>query len=130
MSFAKEFKEFAMRGNVIDLAVGVIIGGAFGKIVSSFVGDVVMPALGKIVGGVDFSNLALNLGASADGKSEILIRYGAFLQTIFDFLIIALAIFLAIKALNRLKRPDPAAPPPPSPQEVLLTEIRDLLKKG
>jgi large conductance mechanosensitive channel len=130
MSFASEFKEFAMKGNVVDLAVGVIIGGAFGKIVSSFVGDVVMPLLGKIVGGVDFSTLGLSLGMAADGKSEIMLKYGVFLQTIFDFLIIALAIFMAIKALNKLKKPDPAAPPPPPPaQEVLLSEIRDLLKK-
>lgn len=130
MSFASEFKEFAMKGNVVDLAVGVVIGGAFGKIVTSFVGDVVMPLLGKIVGGVDFTTLGLSLGQAADGKSEIILKYGAFIQTIFDFLIIALAIFMAIKALNRLKKPAPGAPPPPPPaSEVLLGEIRDLLKK-
>ena len=130
MSLGSEFKEFAMKGNVVDLAVGVIIGGAFGKIVSSFVGDVVMPLLGKIVGGVDFSTLGASLGIAGDGKTEILLKYGVFLQSIFDFLIIALAIFMAIKALNRMKKPDPAAPPPaPSVSEVLLGEIRDLLKK-
>ncbi len=130
MSFASEFKEFAMKGNVVDLAVGVIIGGAFGKIVSSFVGDIVMPLLGKIVGGVDFSKLGASLGMAADGKTEIMLKYGTFLQTIFDFLIVAIAIFMAIKAMNKLKKPDPAAPPAPPPAtEVLLGEIRDLLKK-
>jgi large conductance mechanosensitive channel len=131
MSFASEFKEFAMKGNVVDLAVGVIIGGAFGKIVSSFVGDVVMPVLGKVVGGVDFSTLGASLGMAADGKTEIVLKYGVFLQTVFDFLIIALAIFMAIKALNKLKKPAAGAPPPPPPaSEVLLGEIRDLLKKN
>ncbi len=130
MSFASEFKEFAMKGNVVDLAVGVIIGGAFGKIVSSFVGDIVMPLLGKIVGGVDFSSLGASLGMAADGKTEIMLKYGIFLQTIFDFLIVAVAIFMAIKAMNRLKKPAPGAPPPPpAATEVLLGEIRDLLKK-
>ena len=130
MGFATEFKEFAMKGNVVDLAVGVIIGGAFGKIVSSFVGDVVMPVLGKVIGGVNFTDLVVNLGAGADGKTPVLLKYGAFLQSIFDFLIIALAIFVAIRSLNRLKTPDPAAPPPPPPRsEVLLEEIRNLLSK-
>lgn len=130
MSFASEFKEFAMKGNVVDLAVGVIIGGAFGKIVSSFVGDIVMPLLGKIVGGVDFSSLGASLGMAADGKTEIMLKYGVFLQTVFDFLIVAFAIFMAIKAMNKLKKPAPGAPPPPPPAtEVLLGEIRDLLKK-
>lgn len=131
MSMASEFKEFAMKGSVVDLAIGVIIGGAFGKIVSSFVGDVITPFLGKLVGGVNFSDLAISLGPSADGKSEVLVKYGVFLQTIFDFLIIALVIFSVIKAMNRLSKPDPAAPPAPPPvQEVLLGEIRDLLKKN
>lgn len=130
MGMATEFKEFAMRGNVVDLAVGVIIGGAFGKIVSSFVGDVIMPPLGKLIGGVNFSDLALSLGMGPDGKTEILLKYGSFLQTVFDFLIIALVIFMAIRALNKLKKPDPAAPPAPPPRsEVLLEDIRNLLQK-
>jgi large conductance mechanosensitive channel len=130
MSFGKEFKEFAMKGNVVDLAVGVIIGGAFGKIVSSFVGDVVMPPLGKMVGGVNFTDLAMNLGMGADGKTPVLLKYGAFLQSVFDFLIVALVIFIAIRGLNSLKKPDPAAPPAPPPRsEVLLEEIRNLLAK-
>jgi large conductance mechanosensitive channel len=131
MSIGSEFKEFAMKGNVVDLAVGVIVGGAFGKIVSSLVGDVVMPPLGKLIGGVSFSDLGTSLGTGPDGKTEIMLKWGAFLQTIFDFTLIALVLFVAIKAINRLKKPDPAAPPPPPPQtEVLLTEIRDLLRKG
>jgi large conductance mechanosensitive channel len=130
MSIAKEFKEFAMKGNVVDMAVGVVIGGAFGKIVSSFVGDVVMPLLGKLVGGVNFTDLALDLGAGPSGE-PVLLRYGAFLQTAFDFLIIAAAIFMAVKAINRLKAPPPAPPPSETPADVaLLTEIRDLLRKG
>jgi large conductance mechanosensitive channel len=128
MGFATEFKEFAMKGNVVDLAVGVIIGAAFGKIVSSLVGDLVMPALGKIIGGVNFSDLALSLGTDPTGK-EVLIRYGAFIQTMFDFCVIALVLFACIKGINRLKKPaaETAAPPPRS--EVLLEEIRDLLAK-
>ncbi|MBS0614595.1 MAG: large-conductance mechanosensitive channel protein MscL [Proteobacteria bacterium] len=130
MSFASEFKEFAMKGNVVDLAVGVIIGGAFGKIVSSFVGDVIMPILGKAIGGVNFTDLVISLGMAPDGKTPVLVKYGVFLQSIFDFLIIALAIFMAIRSLNKLKKPDPAAPPPPPPRsEVLLEEIRNLLAK-
>ena len=130
MGLASEFKEFAMKGNVVDLAVGVIIGAAFGKIVSSLVGDLFMPALGRTIGGVNFADLAISLGKDPTGK-EVLVRYGAFLQTIFDFLIIALVLFFAIKGINRLKRPQPTeAPPPPPPRsEVLLGEIRDLLAK-
>lgn len=129
MSVMSEFKEFAMKGNVLDMAVGVVIGGAFGKIVSSFVGDVVMPLLGKIVGGVNFSDLAVSLGAGPDGK-EVLLKYGAFLQSTFDFLVIAAAIFLALRAINKLKAPPPPAEPAAPPADVvLLTEIRDLLKK-
>ncbi|HMK86610.1 MAG TPA: large-conductance mechanosensitive channel protein MscL [Steroidobacteraceae bacterium] len=129
MGLASEFKEFAMKGNVVDLAVGVIIGAAFGKIVSSLVGDVFMPILGKLIGGVNFSDLAFTLGKDPTGK-EVLVKYGAFLQTIFDFLIIAIALFVTIKAINRLKRPHaPDAPPPPPKSEVLLGEIRDLLAK-
>jgi large conductance mechanosensitive channel len=130
MGIGTEFKEFAMKGNVVDLAVGVIIGGAFGKIVSSFVGDVIMPPLGKMIGGVNFSDLSTSLGVGPDGKTEILLKYGAFLQTTFDFLIIALVLFMAIRALNKLKKPDPAAPPPPPPRsEVLLEDIKNLLAK-
>lgn len=128
MSMVSEFKTFIQRGNVIDLAVGVIIGGAFGKIVSSLVADVIMPPIGMAVGGVNFTDLAVTVGTAPDG-SEVVLRYGAFLQTIFDFLIIAVALFMAIKLINKLKRPDPAAPPAPPPRdEVLLEEIRDLLK--
>ncbi len=130
MSIGAEFKEFAMKGNVVDLAVGVIIGGAFGKIISSFVGDVIMPPLGKAIGGVSFSNLGTSLGAGADG-TDVILKWGAFLQTVFDFLLIAIVLFLALRAINRLKKPDPAAlPPPPPASEVLLGEIRDLLKKS
>jgi len=131
MGFMKEFKEFAMRGNVVDMAVGIIIGGAFGKIVSSFVGDVIMPPLGLIIGGVDFTNLAITLKPAADKVAAVTLNYGKFIQTVFDFTIIAFAIFLAIKAMNALKKKEeaaPAAPAPPPKQEVLLGEIRDLLK--
>jgi large conductance mechanosensitive channel len=128
MSLVSEFKEFAMKGNVIDMAVGVVIGGAFGKIVSSFVGDVVMPLLGKLVGGVNFTDLAVNLGNNPAGE-PVLLKYGAFLQSVFDFTIIAAAIFMAIRAINRLKAPPPAAPAAPPADVALLTEIRDLLKK-
>ena len=133
MSLASEFKEFAMKGSVVDLAVGVIIGAAFGKIVSSLVGDIFMPVLGKAIGGINFSDLAVDLGKDPTGK-EVLIKYGTFLQTMFDFLVIALVLFLAIKALNRLKMPPvvvaPPPPPAPVPREVVLLEvIRDLLAK-
>ena len=130
MGLAKEFKEFAMKGSVIDMAVGVIIGAAFGKIVSSFVEDVVMPPLGKLIGGVNFTEYATSLGTSADGKTEVLLKWGNFLQISFQFLIVALALFMLIRGINKLKKPDPAAPPPAPPrQEVLLQEIRDLLAK-
>jgi large conductance mechanosensitive channel len=132
MSFASEFKEFAMKGNVIDLAVGVVIGAAFGKIVSALVDAVIMPIFGVITAGENFSTLALKLGTNAKGE-PVLLKYGEFLQSIVDFVIIAFVIFLAIKAINKLKRPHPAAanepPPPPPRQEVLLEEIRDLLAK-
>jgi large conductance mechanosensitive channel len=132
VSLASEFKEFAMKGNVIDLAVGVIIGGAFGKIVSSLVGDLVMPALGKLIGGVNFSDLAISLGKDPTGK-DVLVKYGAFLQTCFDFTIIAIVLFIAIKGINKLKKPHPAdeaaAAAAPVKSEVLLEEIRDLLAK-
>lgn len=136
MSFTSEFKEFAMRGNVIDLAVGVVIGGAFGKIITSLVNDVVMPVIGKILGGVNFTDLAVVLTPAqmgADGKevaAAVLLRYGAFIQSMIDFALIALAIFMAIKVINRMQRKQEEAPAPAAPAEdiVLLTEIRDALR--
>ncbi len=133
MKIVDEFKEFAIKGNVIDLAVGVIIGGAFGKIVSSFVADVVTPPLGLLIGGVDFSKLAFTLKAAAGETPAVVLGYGKFLQATFDFLIVAWAIFMVVKAMNALKRKEaapaaPAAPPEPPAQEKLLVEIRDLLK--
>jgi large conductance mechanosensitive channel len=129
MRLAKEFKEFAMKGSVVDLAIGVIIGASFGKIVSSLVEDIIMPPLGKVIGGVNFTDLAVSLGADPAGK-EVLWKYGNFLQISFQFLIVAFVLFMLIRGINRLKKPDPAAPPPPTPrQEVLLQEIRDLLAK-
>ncbi|ANI17575.1 large-conductance mechanosensitive channel [Pseudomonas citronellolis] len=131
MSLLSEFKAFAVKGNVVDMAVGIIIGAAFGKIVSSFVGDVIMPPIGLLIGGVDFSDLAITLKAAQGDVPAVVLAYGKFIQTCLDFLIVAFAIFLGIKAINRLKREEaaaPEAPPAPTPQEVLLTEIRDLLK--
>src|SRR5262249_19934977 len=131
MGLASEFKEFAMKGNVIDLAVGVVIGAAFGKIVASAVADVIMPPIGLLVGNVNFSDLAVHIGTDPAGKA-VLLKYGVFIQTMFEFLIIAFVLFMAIKGINRLKRPppppSPAAPPPPR-QEVLWEEIRTLLAK-
>jgi len=135
MSFISEFKEFAMRGNVMDMAVGVVIGGAFGKIVSSLVGDIIMPVVGAITGGVNFTDLKLTLKEAAEGAPAVTINYGSFIQTMVDFLIIAFCIFCVIKALNTLKNKLPkeeeAAPAEPeTPADIaLLTEIRDLLKK-
>jgi large conductance mechanosensitive channel len=132
MSIASEFKEFAMKGSVIDLAVGVVIGGAFGKIVSSLVGDVVMPALSPILGSVNFSDLSVQIATNAAGK-PVLLKYGSFIQTVFEFVVIALSIFIVIKGINKLKRPPPPAvgapPPPPTKTEVLLQDIKDLLSK-
>ena len=105
MSIGSEFKEFAMKGNVVDMAVGIIVGGAFGKIISSFVGDVVMPPLGKAIGGVSFGDLGTSLGLGSDGKTEVILKWGAFLQTMFDFLIIAIVLFIALKGINKLKQP-------------------------
>ena len=132
MSMIQEFKDFAMRGNVIDLAVGVVIGAAFGKIVSSLVADIITPVIGVMVGGVDFSDLAITLVAAQGDKAAVVIGYGKFIQTIFDFTIIAFAIFMFVKLINRMhkkKAEEPAAPPAPSAEETLLTEIRDLLKQ-
>jgi large conductance mechanosensitive channel len=128
MSVLQEFKTFAMRGNVVDLAVGVVIGAAFGKIVSSFVEDVVMPVLGVIIGGVDFKHLGFVLKAAEGEVAAVTLNYGKFIQTIFDFVIIAFAIFMAVKAINSLKKREEAAPAAPPADVVLLTEIRDLLK--
>ena len=131
MGLGTEFKEFAMKGNVIDLAVGVVIGAAFGKIVSSLVGDVIMPPLGLAIGGIDFKEMAVAIGTGPDGK-DVLFKYGMFIQTIFEFLIIALALFVVIKGINKLKRPPPPSAPttiPPTKTEALLQEIRDLLAK-
>lgn len=131
MSLVSEFKTFAMRGNVVDLAVGVVIGAAFGKIVSSLVDQMIMPPIGWLIGGIDFSSYKLVLvDAATDGKGEVAIQYGAFLNTLIQFLIIAFAIFLVIKAINRLNRKQAAeeAPAAPPADVVLLTEIRDLLK--
>tara|TARA_R110000823_G_C15777879_1_gene484778 strand:+ start:204 stop:599 length:396 start_codon:yes stop_codon:yes gene_type:complete len=128
----QEFKKFAMRGNVIDMAVGIVIGVAFGKIVSSFVADVVMPPLGLLLGGVDFKDLAIVLKDAIGDTPAVVIAYGQFIQTIVDFVIIAFVIFLVVKAMNSLKAKEeaaPSAPPAPTKEEVLLTEIRDLLKE-
>lgn len=135
MSIIKEFKTFAMRGNVIDLAVGIIIGGAFGKIVSSIVNDIIMPPIGLAVGGVDFKELKFILKEAIGDKAAVTLNYGNFLQVTFDFMIVAFAVFLLIKGINSLKKKEDkaaAAPatPPPTPQDILLlSEIRDLLKK-
>jgi len=133
MSIMKEFREFAMRGNVVDLAVGIIIGGAFGKIVSSVVSDVLMPPIGLLVGGVDFSGLSITLKAAEAEAPAVVIRYGVFINSIIDFIIVAAAVFLLIRAINSLKKKEvaaPAAPAAPPKQELLLEEIRDILKKG
>ena len=139
----QEFKQFAMRGNVVDMAVGIIIGGAFGRIVSSLVNDVIMPPIGLAMGNVDFSNLFVNLGdgayqtlALAEEAGAPIIKYGVFAQTILDFLIVAFAIFMVIKGMNRMKKKEeeapakPAAPPEPSAEAKLLTEIRDALQRN
>ena len=132
MSLLKEFREFAMRGNVVDLAVGVIIGAAFGKIVSSLVADIIMPPLGLLIGGVDFKQFHWVIRAAEGATPAVGMNYGQFIQNIFDFVIVAFAIFLAIKLMNKMRRQEaeePAAPPAPTTEEKLLTEIRDLLKK-
>ena len=130
MSLGKEFKEFAMKGSVVDMAVGVIIGAAFGKIVGSLVEDVIMPPLGMIIGGVNFTDLALHIGTDPAGK-DVILKYGNFLQISFQFLILAFVLFMLIRGINKLKKepPPPPAPIAPPRQEVLLQEIRDLLAK-
>ena len=132
MNMVKEFRTFAMRGNVVDMAVGIIIGGAFGKIVSSFVADVVMPPLGMLLGKVNFADLAITLKEAAGETAAVTLNYGQFVQTVVDFVIVAFAIFVVIKGMNTLKKREEAAPPKPtapSGEEVLLAEIRDLLKQ-
>ena len=128
----KEFKEFAMRGNVVDMAVGIVIGAAFGKIVSSLVGDVIMPPIGVLLGGVDFTNLAMTVKEAAGDAPAVVVSYGKFIQTVIDFIIVAFAIFIVVKGMNSLKKKKeeaPAAPPAPTKEVVLLTEIRDALQK-
>ena len=132
MSMMKEFRDFAMRGNVVDMAVGIVIGAAFGKIITAFVNGVLMPPIGLLVGGVDFSELSMTLQEASGEVAAVTLNYGAFIQTVVDFIIIAFAIFMVVKAMNKMKKKEeakPAAPPKPSTEETLLTEIRDLLKK-
>ena len=134
MSMMKEFKEFAMRGNVVDMAIGIVLGTAFGRIVSSFVADVIMPPIGLLVGGVDFSELAFTLQEATAEAEAVTVNYGVFVQTVIDFVIIAFAIFMVVKAMNNMKKKKeeqveaPPAPPEPSTSEKLLMEIRDELK--
>jgi large conductance mechanosensitive channel len=128
MSVVKEFREFAVKGNVVDMAIGIVIGAAFGKIVSSFVADVITPPLGYLIGGVDFTKLYVILPMLQEGKEPVTLRYGVFLQSVFDFIIVAFAMFIVIKMINRVKRKHEAPATAPSKQEVLLEEIRDLLK--
>jgi len=130
MSILKEFKEFAVKGNDVDMAVGIIIGAAFGKIISSLVADVVMPPIGVLVGGVDFTKLGITLKEAVGDVPAVTLNYGNFIQAVVDFTIIAFAIFMMIKLINRLKKQEaaPVAPPEPTKEELLLTEIRDLLK--
>jgi len=131
MSVIKEFKEFTIRGNVVDMAVGIIIGVAFGKIVSSLVNDVIMPPIGMLLGGVDFSELMITMKEAAGETPAVVLKYGVFINTIIDFVIVAFIIFLLVKGMNKLKKKEeaaPAPPPQPSREEQLLTEIRDVLK--
>ena len=132
MSMMKEFKAFAMKGNVVDMAVGIVIGAAFGKIITSLVQDVIMPPIGVLLGGVDFYKLGFVVKEATDAAEAVIIKYGAFLNTILEFVIIAFAIFMVVKGMNNMKKKEeekPAAPPAPSKEETLLSEIRDLLKK-
>jgi large conductance mechanosensitive channel len=132
MGLFKEFKEFAVKGNMVDLAVGIIIGAAFGRVVTSLVEDVIMPPIGLLVGGVDFSSLSLLLKPAQEGVEAVALRYGAFIQSVVDFLIVALAVFLLVKGINSMRRESAAKPPvepAPTRQEVLLKDIRDLLAR-
>jgi len=132
MGMIKEFKTFAMRGNVMDMAIGIIIGAAFGKIISSLVSDVIMPPIGLMLGGVDFSNLSITLKAATEETEAVMLNYGIFINTVVDFIIIAFAIFMVVKSINSMKKKEvekPAAPPAPTKEETLLTEIRDELRK-
>ena len=132
-SFFQDFKAFAVKGNAVDLAVGVIIGGAFGKIVSSIVDDLIMPPIGWLIGGVDFKDLSVKLPAAIEGQTEVTINYGNFIQTVFDFIIVAFCVFMLVRGIQSLKKSEAAAEAPAAPagptQEELLAEIRDLLKK-
>ena len=133
MKWLQEFKTFAVRGNVVDMAVGIVIGAAFGKIVSSFVADVIMPPIGLLIGGVDFSKLVITIKKATETTSAVTLNYGNFIQTVIDFVIIAFAIFMLVKGINTLKRNEaakPSEPPLPSPEITLLTDIRDILRKG
>ncbi len=132
MGMAKEFKDFALKGNVVDMAVGIIIGAAFGKIVSSLVSDIIMPPIGVIMGGVNFSDLSMVIKEAADGAEAVTLNYGAFIQNTLDFVIVAFAIFMMIRLMNNIRKKEeakPAEPAAPSKEETLLTEIRDLLRK-
>ena len=129
MGMLKEFKDFAMRGNVVDMAVGVIIGAAFGRITSSLVNDVMMPPIGRLLGSVDFSDLVVAIPAATADKPPVLLKYGAFINTVIDFVIVAFAVFLVIKLMNSLKKTEPPPPAAPTREEVLLTEIRDALQR-
>jgi large conductance mechanosensitive channel len=131
MSILKEFKEFAVKGNAVDMAVGIVIGASFGKIIASLVADLIMPPIGVLVGGMDFTKLAITLKEAAGNVPAVTLNYGNFIQSVVDFTIIAFAIFMAVKLINQLKKQEaaaPAAPPEPTKEELLLTEIRDLLK--
>ena len=133
MKWLQEFKTFAVRGNVVDMAVGIVIGAAFGKIVSSFVADVIMPPIGLLIGGVDFSKLVITIKKATETTAAVTLNYGNFIQTVIDFTIVAFAIFMLVKAINTLKRKEaakPSEPPLPSPEVTLLTDIRDILRKG
>lgn len=132
MGMMQEFKDFAVKGNAVDMAVGIIVGAAFGKIVSSVVADMVMPPIGVLMGGVDFSDLAMTLQAAVGDTPAVKLNYGKFIQTVIDFLIVAFAVFMMVKGINSLKKKEeakPETPPEPTKEEILLTEIRDLLKK-
>lgn len=133
MKWLQEFKAFAVRGNVVDIAVGIVIGAAFGKIVSSFVADVIMPPIGLLIGGIDFSDLVVTLKKTTETTAAVTLNYGKFIQSVIDFVIIAFAIFIVVKAINRLKRKEavkPSEPPSPSQEVILLTDIRNILQKG